>query len=55
VAFKFLNVLVLNIAEKLLAGRNTNQAINQPINHIFYIEITYFHNHKGVPNDSHEN
>jgi hypothetical protein len=31
VAFKFLNVLVLNIAEKLLAGRST--PINQ-INHI---------------------
>jgi hypothetical protein len=31
VAFKFLNVLVLNIAEKLPAGRETpiNQSINQ--------------------------
>jgi hypothetical protein len=29
VAFKFLNVLVLNIAEKLLAGRET--PINQSI------------------------
>jgi hypothetical protein len=33
VAFKFLNVLILNIAEKLLAGRETpiNQSINQSI------------------------
>ena len=31
-AFTFLNVLVLNIAEKLLAGRlSTNQPTNQPI------------------------
>jgi hypothetical protein len=39
VAFKFLNVLVLNIAEKFLAGRYT--PINQSINQQIQIQISY--------------